>query len=200
MGLIAKDKGGGDFIPVQEGLHHAVCFAIYDIGTHFNATFGKWGHQCFIMWEIPGERIQIDGKDLPRAISKKFTVSLHEKAELRKYLQTWRGKAFTAEELQGFDIKKLLGVNCFVQVIHNTKNEKTYANVMSITPLPKGTLKKEAENPLKFFSFEDSTNIPDGTPDWIADQIRSAKEWGGGDGGSNNDPNEPPPPDDDIPF
>lgn len=199
MGLTARDKGGGDFTPVSEGLHHAICFAIYDIGTHFNAAFGKWAHQCFIMWEIPGERIQIDGKDLPRAISKKFTVSLHEKADLRKFLQTWRGRSFTVEELQGFDIKKLLGVNCQIQVMHTNKNDKTYANIVAIIPLSKDVPKRTSENPFKFFSFEDSTIIPEGTPDWIADQIKSAKEWGGGDGGSNAD-QEPPPVEDEIPF
>ncbi|GAG46718.1 unnamed protein product, partial [marine sediment metagenome] len=36
------------------------------------------------MWEIPAERIEIEGKDLPRAISKKYRVSLHKKANLTK--------------------------------------------------------------------------------------------------------------------
>ncbi|MBF0102064.1 MAG: hypothetical protein HQK77_14270 [Desulfobacterales bacterium] len=196
MGLTAKDKGGKDFEPVAEGLHHAICYAVIDIGTHFNAAFGKWHHQCYIMFELPDIRIEIEGKYLPRAISKKFTVSLHEKAELRKYLTTWRGRAFTEEELQGFDITKLMGVNCFIQIIHAKKNDKTYANIASITPLTKGVQKKELENKPIYFSFEDGmTNIPEGVPGWLVDQIKSAKEWGGQSGAEQQDDVS-----DDIPF
>lgn len=197
MGLTAKDKGGGDYEPVREGMHHAICYGIWDIGTHFNPAFSKWAHQCIFVWELPEERGTFDGKDLPRAISKRFTVSLHEKAELRKYLQTWRGRAFTEKELEGFDVKAVLGANCYVQVIHKKKDDKTFANVVGVTPLPKGTIKREPENALKFFSFEDGTNIPEGTPEWISDQIKSAKEWGGEGQVQDEDP---PPPDDDIPF
>lgn len=195
MGLTAKDKGGRDFEPVEEGLHHAICYGVIDIGTQFNSKFGKWVHQCYITFELPEQRIKIDGRDMPRAISKKFTVSLHEKAELRKYLQTWRGKAFSQEELQGFDIKNLIGVNCFIQIIHSQKNDKTFANIAGIIPLPKGTVKRELENERVYFSFEDGmVNIPANTPGWIADQIKSAKEWGGEDG------NQDPGPTDDVPF
>ena len=196
MGLIAKDKGGGDYTPIPEGLHHGICYGIFDIGTHYNAAFSKWAHQCIIVWELPEERGTFDGKDLPRAISKTLTVSLHEKAELRKVLQTWRGRSFTEQELQGFDIKAVLGANCFVQVIHKKKDDKVFANLVGVTPLPKGTAKKEPENPLKFFSFEDGTNIPEGTPDWISDKIKSSKEWGSGTVESQGDA----PPVDDVPF
>lgn len=197
MGLIAKSKGGGSMKPVSEGMHHGICYGIWDIGTHYKERHSKWVHECIIVWELPEERGVFDGKDLPRAISNKYTVSLSQKAILRKTLETWRGRAFTEEELTGFDIKNVLGANCYVQVIHNKKDDKTYANIVGVTPLPKGTAKREPENPVKFFSFEDGTNIPDGTPDWIADQIKSAKEWGGG---ATQPDDEAPPPEDDIPF
>lgn len=196
MGLTAKDKGGKDFEPIPEDSHHGICYGIVDIGTHFNAKFGKWAHQCFLLFELPEVRVEINDKNLPRGVSKKFTVSLHKKAELRKYLQTWRGRAFTDEELQGWDIKKLLGVNCYIQILHEKKDDKIYSNIAGISPLPKTVVKREPENKPVYFSFEDGmTNIPAGVPGWIADQIKSAKEWGGG---STDD--EPGPPDDDIPF
>lgn len=195
MGLTAKKTGGGDYPPIPEGVHHAICYGIWDIGTHFIERFSKDAHQCIIAWELPEERITIEDKDLPRAASKKFTVSLHEKAELRKYLELWRGKAFTESELEGFDVKAILGANCFLQIIHKKKDNKTFANVVGVTPIPKGTAKRQAENTLKFFSFEDGSNIPEGTPDWISDQIKSAKEWGGG-----SQEEAPPVPDEEIPF
>src|SRR3990167_2490369 len=65
-----------------------------------------------------------------------------EKANLRKHLEAWRGKKFTKEELDGFDVEKLLGVNCQLQVIHNlSDNGGTFANVQAIVPLGKGMVK-----------------------------------------------------------
>lgn len=66
-------------------------------------------HKIRIFWEIIGETIEINGEQMPRLVSKEFTLSLNEKSKLRQALQSWRGKAFTAEELQGFDLRKVLG-------------------------------------------------------------------------------------------
>jgi len=175
MGLIARDKGGGDFTPIPEDLHLAICYGIWDIGTQFSEKYGKSIHKVVIVWEIPGCRGIFDGKDLPRAISKRYTISLHKKADLRKDLESWRGKKFSDEELKGFDIKKLLGVPCQIQVLHSKVDDKIYANIAAITKAPAGT-KVNPENPLKFFSFEEGTAVPDGTPEWIMNLIRESEE------------------------
>lgn len=182
MGLVAKDSGGKTFDPVPAGVHNAVCYMVMDLGSHFDKKFAKHTHSVLIGWEIPGERIIIEKEgvkhDLPRAISRKYTISLHEKATLRKDLQTWRGRMFTDEELKGFDIKNILGKSCMIQVIHEKVGEKTYANIGAIMPLMKGTPALVAENPLKFYSIEDDRDvIPKDTPQWIIDIIRSSEEW-----------------------
>lgn len=213
MGLTAKKTGdGGNYEPISQGLHHAVCYLLVDLGTQYNERFGKSIHKVMIGWEIPTERIEIerDGKtvNLPRAISNRYTLSLHDKAILRKMLESWRGRAFTEEELNGFDMKKLLGANCMVQIIHNKKDDKTYANVASVVSLPKGTEKRTAENPSQYFSFEDSLSIPEGLPSWIVDIIKASDEWQelnhGGTMSAQDDPghlgDEPPPWTDQVPF
>ena len=182
MGLIASDKSGKGFDPVAEGVHNAVCFWIFDLGHHLDEKFGKRNHSVLIGWEIPGERIEIekDGvkQNLPRAISKKYTISLNEKANLRKDLQTWKGRVFTEKELEGFDIKNLLGKSCMIQVIHNKKGDKTYANIAAIMPLMKGVAPLTPENPLKFYSIQDDRDqIPEGTPEWVRDIIKTSDEW-----------------------
>ena len=179
MGLIAKDKGGGDFTPIPEDLHLAVCYGIWDIGTQFSERYGKAVHKVVIVWELPGCRgeFEQDGikKNLPRAISKRYTLSLHKKADLRKDLESWRGRKFSDEELKGFDVKKLLGIPCQIQVLHTKNEDKVYANIAAITKAPAGT-KINPENPLKFFSFEEGIAVPTGTPEWIMALIRQAEE------------------------
>lgn len=210
MALTAK-KSGQMFDPISQGLHHAICYAVYDLGTQYQERFGKYVRKILIGWEIPGERITIerDGeqKDLPRAISKTYTNSLHEKAQLRKDLESWRGRAFSERELEGFDILALLGANCMIQVIHKKKDDKTYANVANIVSLPRVMEKKECENPHKWFSFEEGMDIPENTPQWIIDIIKASNEWqmanGGGMPSQDSPPVEdgiPPVSDDDLPF
>lgn len=198
MGLTARDKGGGDFTPIPEDLHLAICYGIWDIGTQFSERFGKAIHKVVIVWEIPGVRgeFERDGKkvNLPRAISKRYTLSLHAKAELRKDLESWRGKKFSDEELKGFDIKRLLGVPCQLQVLHSKVQDKVYANIAAITKAPAGT-KITPENPTKFFSFEERMEIPEGTPDWIKELIHHSEEFSG-EGHEENDSY----PSEDIPF
>jgi len=174
MGLIAKDRGGGELTPIPEDLHLAICYGIWDIGTQFSEKYEKLIHKVIISWEIPGCRGEFDGKDLPKAISKRYTLSLHKKSDMRKDLESWRGRKFSDEELKGFDIKKLLGVPCQIQVLHNKIDDKIYANIAAITKAPAGT-KNKTENPLKFFSFEEEQIIPDGTPEWIMDLMKQSE-------------------------
>ena len=143
MGLTAKDKLGGDFTPIPEDLHMAICYGIWDLGTQYSERWQKSAHKVAIVWEIPKVRgdFERNGKmmNLPRAISKQYRLSLHKKADLRKDLESWRGRKFTEDELaNGFDLKRLLGVPCQIQVLHNKVEDKTYANIAAITKAPAG--------------------------------------------------------------
>lgn len=188
MSLTAQDKGGGtDFDPIPQGLHEAVCYAVFDLGTHHSEKWNKDRHEVVVIWELPSQRIEIerDGSmvDLPRAISRRFTLSLHSKADLRKNLESWRGRKFTEAELkEGFDLKKLLEVNAQLNVIHNPSADgtRTYANISAVVPAPKG-VKLAPENPLGFFSFEEwpEKGIPVNTPEWIQEIIKQSKEFTG---------------------
>jgi hypothetical protein len=153
------------------------------------------------MWELPEVKLTIEKNEetieLARVISKKYTLSLGEKANLRKDLQSWRGRSFSDDELAGFDLQSILGVNCMIQIIHTKKNDKVYANISVITPLLKSIKPLHAENKIQFFSLEDSEDIPVDTPEWIKDIINTCQELNP----KNETKSESTTPiDDDIPF
>jgi hypothetical protein len=107
-------------------------------------TFGgttKTQHKVRLVWQI--DEAMDDGRRF--IVQKRYTLSLHKKANLRKDLESWRGRAFTEEELAGFDLEVLLDVNCFLNIVHVVKDSATYANVASIMPLKKGMAKMDAE-------------------------------------------------------
>ena len=125
-----------NYVPAPAGAHAAVCVDVVDLGelevTYSGKT--KSQHKIKIVWQIDEERES--GK--PYSASKRYSLSLHEKATLRKDLESWRGKPFTDEELQGFDVEVLLNKPCMINVIHAVRDGSTYANITGVMRLPKG--------------------------------------------------------------
>lgn len=156
MAFIASDSGGGNFKRVPAGAYIGRCFKLVDLGTQL--TTGQYGeklqHKLQLGWELFGEdeegkplTIEVDGHEMPLTITKSYTVSLHEKSGLRRDLAAWRGKDFTDEEAKGFDVAKLIGAYCMVNVTTSETNGKTYSNVAGLTPLP-GALKNAKPAPV----------------------------------------------------
>ncbi len=208
MGVMAKDTGGGDFSLVPQGTHIAVCNMVVDLGLQKTTYLGQETikHQCYIRWEIPDERVEWttkegEPKEGPMSIGKTYTLSLSEKANLRKDLEAWRGKNFTDDELKGFDLLKLLGVPCMLTVTHADKQGKIYANIKGISGIPKAMPRPDkTENDLMWYADDDRQHFSK-LPKWIQEKLSSQA-----------DPHEPPPPEngdpgpsvddlnDDIPF
>lgn len=192
MSLKAKDSGG-NFTPVPPGMYLARCYRIVDLGTQKTEYLGqtKYLQKVMFQFEVHGE--DDDGKPLvtqknePMSISKNFTLSLAEKATLRKDLQTWRGREFTAEELRGFELKNVLGAWAMISVTKTTGNNgKEYTNIANINPVPKA-LKQALPTPHNdtgLFSIEDpNMELFDTFSDHLKDKIKSSPEWQSRDGG-----------------
>ena len=145
MPIIATGSDSKTYTPAPEGVHQAVCVDVIDLGMMLSAFPDektgqpKQQHKINVVWQIGDKRD--DGKR--HQLYKRYTLSLHEKAALRHDLESWRGKAFSFEELAGFDVEKLIGVNCLANVQHRKSKDgtKTYANVVAIMPLVKGMQK-----------------------------------------------------------
>lgn len=148
MGRYAKE--GGTFTPCPPGLHVARCIRLIDLGTQHSMYEGKENvrEQVIVQWEIPGETIDTDDGPQPMIVSKFYTNSLGERANLRADLESWRGRQFTPDELGGFDLEKILGVPAMVNVIHNDKGK---AQVKGVMPLPRGTTCPPQVNPSSAF-------------------------------------------------
>lgn len=138
MSLTVTDSGAGDYAIPPEGPHAAYCSHLIDLGTQTVNYEGKTSQQRKVLlgWTLPDAAE--DGDATPPVVWRRLTASLSEAATLRKLLVQWRGRQFTGEELAAFDLRKVAGAPCFLSVVHNTKGERTYANVGSLMPLPKG--------------------------------------------------------------
>jgi hypothetical protein len=173
--------------PVPAGTHHAVCYGIIAVGTQPSEKFTP-RQKIVVCFEIPSERITIKDQDLPRGISKRYTLSLNEKSSLRKDLQSWRGKPFTQEELNGFDVSKVIGSNCLISVLHSDRAGSVYADISGISALPRQMASVRPENTPLYFNLLESidlakktgntdVNWPSELPAWLQKICSQADEY-----------------------
>jgi hypothetical protein len=185
MSLIATTNSGGSFQIPPEGNHLARCIRVIDLGTQTDAYNGKpkKHHRLMIGWELPEEKAVFDEErgEEPFLVSKEYTLSLDERANLLHDLESWRGKGFSEAELDAFDISQLLEVVCMVNVIHRVSAKKRkYASVNGITRVPKGMkdLVPGQVLPSIKYSIEDRR---DGAfevlPEFIQEKIMASEEW-----------------------
>src|SRR3990167_2256397 len=169
-----KDTGNGDFEQPEPGSYAAICYKLIDIGTQQSEYQGKtiFKRQIVIGWELD-EKIS-DGKPFIQANF--YTASLNEKAKLRAHLEAWRGRQFSPEELQGFDLKNLLGKPCLLSLI---KNEKGKIRVQGVSKLPKGMNAPEQTNQNVYFSLDDFDRaVFDGLSEGYKKLVMQSPEYG----------------------
>ena len=180
---IYAENTGTSFAPMDSGAYVARCYSMIQIGTVNESIMGeeKLIHKVKLTFEFPTELkvFKEENGEQPYVISKDFTLSMHEKASLRKFLESWRGKNFTEEEAKKFDITKLLGVQCMINVIHHTaKNGNIYAQIGGISPLPKGMTCPPSINKQVVLSYDNfDWSIFDSLPDYLKDKIKTSKEY-----------------------
>src|SRR4030095_4246205 len=99
------------------GLHDGVCCDVHNLGLMQTAYGPK--HKIRLVWQLG----QIDEEHGRRYdVARVYTLSLHERAALRKDLESWRGRKFTEIELsQGFDLERIGGISGQGPVTHKLR-------------------------------------------------------------------------------
>lgn len=176
MSLLAEAKGGGDFTITPEGQYIGRCYRILDMGTQtITGAFGTSDKpQVMISWELigPDDQKMEDGK--PYSVHQKYTVSLHEKSNLRKHLEAWRGVPFSPEELRGFNLSKVLNQYCMIQVVHSEDGQ--FANIQAIMAY-KGDKPKPVNDNVVFDIDKPDMKVFEALSDNMKAKITNTPEW-----------------------
>lgn len=182
MSLKLQRKKGSDIPPLEGGTYMAVCVGVIDIGTQYNDRFKKSAPKVILIFEIPSERMEIDGESKPRWMSGTYTQSMNDKSKLSDILVTWRGKKFNDVELEiGFDLTQMLGVPAMIQVTQTEKDGRVYSNLEGVSGIPKGLPAPQAEGELLCYEMENPNEaVFEKLPDWIKEKIRASAEWQSG--------------------
>ena len=189
MSIVAKGgEKSSSFPSVSVGVHKARCIKVIDLGTQKNEFEGNitWKRQALVIWETPD---QTNETSEPLTISRFYTLSLHEKSNLGIDLTSWRGRPFSETEKKGFDISKLIGHTCLLNVIQGNKNNK----IGSVMPLPKGDKIAEQYHTSVIFDLKEFQNGNKEVFNQLAEGIRNmilrSKELEGLDQSDTGDEN-----------
>lgn len=205
MATYASDTGGGkDFDPVPEGSHLAVCDMFVDFGLQDGGMYGA-KHKVYLRWQIPSLRMEWEKDGVkhegPMSIGATYTLSLSEKSNLRPMLQSWRGRAFTPEELKKFDVTSVVGAPCMLTVFHDRKEDgRVFGKVGTVAKLPAGVPAPTLEGETIIYDA-DNLGTWDKLRPWMQDKIKAAVANNSNEGHdfSRNAP-DPDGLDDDVPF
>jgi hypothetical protein len=158
------------------------------MGTQSTTWKGQTKQQPKVMlqFEVHSEDIAgnplVTDKGEPMSISKNFTASLGENAILRQELENWRSRAFTPEELKGFQLKNVLGAWAMLSVVKEQGNDgNEYTNISSINPVSSQIKKAglpEGHNELKIFDLENpDMELFETFGNKIKEKIQATPEW-----------------------
>lgn len=150
-------KPDKEYEPLPTGLQPAICINYFDLGFQRGYN-NRPQHKVVLLFELEAKRT--DGSRF--LATKKYTATLGDKANLLKDLQSWRGVAFTTEELLGFDLNRIKGKPCQLNLVNTTKsNGENYALIDSVLPPPRN-----------WQPFQTETG-PDYIPEWVLEAMET---------------------------
>lgn len=155
MNWVVEASSSGTYELPPSGTHGAVLVGLVDLGrqwVEYGDQPGKVTPQILLIWQLPDS----DNKEL---VSKIFTMSLNQKAGLRKLISGWRGKDLADGER--FDLSKLVGQKAMLSISHQSRGEKVSYKIEAVSAVPKGmTVAKPDHKPV-------AISIGDEVPDWV---------------------------------
>lgn len=179
MSFVTKVGGNQtEFELIPTGNHFARCYGLVDLGTQTTNSpmYGvKHNRQIMILFETPKTCMQ-DGR--PFGLNTKYNWSLHEKAKLRKDIESWL--LTDLDDGDEFDISRLITEPCMLGVAHtvSNKNGRTYPDIKSISAMPEGVDLPLLFNESIVFSLDEySRTVFDKLPRWVRKMISDSPEF-----------------------
>lgn len=154
-----KASTQADYDAPPAGSHSACLIGLIDLGTHTETYQGnapKDVRKIYWLWEFDHTA---EGKEGRAVIGREYSVTFGSKSGMRQMIENWRAKKFGENE--EYDITKLLGKPCLLTITHDVKNEKVYAKLNNIGPLPKGMIALKPSRPLIKFDLDSGEAFPD---------------------------------------
>jgi len=190
MEIVISEKNKSERKLPEAGLSLGILYSVVHMGTQKTSFDGKtdWKPKVRLGFELPEQTdefiVEEKGKKTtvvkPLVASIETTVSLSEKATLRKILEQWRGKALTKEETKGFILTALIGKAAMLSLVHQTSQAgNIYCKIQGLSKVPKGiVVPDKTYNKLVEYNIKELDGGQFGElPEWLQNEIKKSKEF-----------------------
>ena len=177
--MLVKSEKTLNIEPIKAGMCRAVCSSVIDLGTHINKFNPERSQRkVMLIWETDTTYATEEGAIKPRSISKEVVLSLHEKATLRKIIESWNSYKFSEEEAEkGIYLEEQIGKSCLLNISHSKKEDKIYASIDSVTPLMEGLKPLKIIGGATYFSMDKGLDGFEKLPNYIQKKIEQTPEY-----------------------
>lgn len=111
--MVVSDNGA-DYEPIPTGMHRAILVNYFDVGLQPGFQGDMPRKKVVLLWELEA-RNDKTGKRF--TITKTYTQSIGDKANLGNDLSSWRGRPFTPEERKAFEMDNIKAKPCQVNIM-----------------------------------------------------------------------------------
>ena len=166
-----------------EGTHIARCYRLVHMGTIAEQFEGETSfvNKVHLTFELPDEKhVFKEGEEAkPFVISAEYTLSMNDRANLRKLVEGMNGKTMTQEEADLFDVEGLVGMQCLITIKYKTSAKgRKRAEIASASPMMKGQEPRSGFNESKILTFQNWNNdLFESLPKFVKDKIVSSREY-----------------------
>lgn len=164
-----------------EGTHVARCYQIIDKGTTFDEKWQNKKRKVQFVFELPNELTTFSPEkgEQPFMAKTIMNLSMSDKSIMRKFIESWLGKKMTDKQASDLDLFKLAGMPCMLNLGHNTLADgRTFVNIMSIAPMPKGMACPDQINETICYDTTDhNEEVFNKLPQFLQDDIVKSDEW-----------------------
>ena len=185
MSIKLNATEGKSFDPMPAGSYPARLYSVIHIGTIESEWQGQitTKDKVRLGFEFPTETKVFNEEkgEQPYVLSREFTLSISDKGHLRPFLEGWQGKRMTDEEAINVDLEEWIGKEGLINVVHTEPNHQgsVYANISSISPLPKGLKCPDPVNPPFILNYTDKWDQSkfDSLPEFLKEKMMSSHEY-----------------------
>ncbi len=175
-------KQSSNYEQIKAGTHIARLYQILHIGTQDVEWQGqiKQQYKIRLSFEFPNQtKVFKEGEPAkPMVLSQEYTLSMGEKANLRKIVEGMIGTSLQEKEAESFDLEDLLGKACLVSVKHKESKGKMYANIATTAPLMEGQVAPAQVNESRVIGFVNwNQEVFDKLPKFIQEKIQTSPEY-----------------------
>lgn len=168
MALTYSYNAANDDDFLTNGEYPARLIKIIDLGNQEVTYSDKAQPQILFEFEV----FTRSGKSF--TVNRQFNVSFYPTATLRKFLETWRTRNYTPQDLEDIKLDTLLGMTGMMKIVINTTGGKSYTNIDSIYYV-KGLSVPPSSNTFVILDFaQPNLDVFNSLPEWIQNKILRA--------------------------